>query len=348
MSQVLEFSLPANLSAKEPPERRGWRRDGVRLMVIARQTGAVIHSQFDRLSDFLTPGDLLVFNSSRTIPASLIGRIGTDDVKLEMRLAEHLPNGSWLALLLCRSGDGDQACLRPGITIRFAQGLSAQVGARDPVIPRLWNVRLSSRGTELLDLLYRVGRPIRYEYVSAPWNLEYYQNVYAKEPGSSEMASAGRAFTWKTLIGLRRQGIRFADVTLHTGLSSYMDEASDREHPVSEEEYFIGEESAATIRAAQKEGGRVIAIGTTVVRALESAAEADSVRPGHRYTRLKVNAGYRLQVVQGLLTGLHETAASHLDLLRAFVSSEIVGKAYQEALHRRYLWHEFGDLNLIL
>jgi S-adenosylmethionine:tRNA ribosyltransferase-isomerase len=200
-----------------------------------------------------------------------------------------------------------------------------------------------------MDLLHRLGRPIRYEYVSAPWDLDYYQTVYAREPGSAEMPSAGRGFTWKLLFDLRRRGIDFAHIVLHTGLSSYMDDDLDARHPASEEEYYIGETAAEKINRARGNGHRVIAVGTTVVRALESVAtEAGLVQAGHGYTRLRITADHALKAVDGLLTGLHEPEASHLDLLTAFLPAEEIREAYEEAVRRGYLWHEFGDLNLIL
>ena len=346
MSALFELELPPELSAKEPPERRGLLRDQVRLLVVSRQTGKVVHSHFARLSDFLAPGDLLVFNSSRTLPASLAGWIGSHDFRVEVRLAEHLSDDAWLALLLFR--DRSEARLRPGLIIDFGRGLDAQVEGSDSTNRRLWKIRFSRCGTELLDLIYRLGQPIRYAYAAAPWDIDCYQNVYSTEPGSAEMPSAGRAFTWKTLLQLQRHGVRIANLTLHTGLSSYMDDELDREHPPSEEEYFISEETAEKIRDAHQTGRRVIAVGTTVVRALESAAERSGfVEPGHRYTRLTINAGYPLRVTNGLLTGLHEPAASHLDLLSAFIPAEKLRKAYEEAIRKRYLWHEFGDLNLV-
>lgn len=349
MAALFGFELPPELSAKEPPECRGLQRDQVRLLVVKRRTGEVIHARFDRLSDFLAPGDLLVFNSSRTIPASLTGRIASDDLRVEVRLAEHLPDGSWLALLLFRGGDHSGACLRRGSIIDFGRGLHAEVEESDSTNSHLWRMRFSTGGTRLLDLIYRLGEPIRYEYAAAPWDLDFYQNVYSREPGSAEMPSAGRAFTWKTLLRLGRLGIRIAYLTLHTGLSSYMDDELDREHPASEEEYFVSDETAEKIRSARQTGGRVIAIGTTVVRALESAAdELGHVQAGHRYTRLTIKSGYPLRVTDGLLSGLHEPSASHLDLLSAFVPSERIGEAYKEAIRLRYLWHEFGDLNLIV
>ncbi len=351
MTAPFTFTLPPELSAKEPPERRGIRRDQVRLLVIDRATGHIEHTRFDKIDKYLRPGDLLVFNSSRTLPASLRGCecSAAHGPCMEVRLAERLPDGSWLALLLCEQGDPFGCGLRAGMQIEFAEGLAATVVERDANIPRLWQLRFSISGTELVDLIYRLGKPIRYEYVSAPWDLDYYQTVYATEPGSAEMPSAGRAFTWKLLLDLKRRGIDSAYVVLHAGLSSYMDDELDRQHPASEEEYFVSRSTAGKINQARKNGGRIIAVGTTVVRALESAASEDgSVTEAHDYTRLKINHQHRLRSVNGLLTGLHEPEASHLDLLSAFVTAEQIHAAYREAIACRYLWHEFGDLNLIL
>jgi len=232
--------------------------------------------------------------------------------------------------------------------IDLGEGLLATVAERDERIPRLWRIRFSSSGTELINFFYRLGRPIRYEYVSAPWDLDYYQTVYAREPGSAEMPSAGRAFTWRLLLDLRRRGVEMAYLVLHTGLSSYMDDELDMLHPASEEEYFISQSAAEKIERARAGGGRVIAVGTTVVRALESVAEDDGrILPGHGYTQLHISAGHKLKTVDGLLTGMHEPEASHLDLLTAFLPAEKIRTSYEEAIQLGYLWHEFGDLNLI-
>jgi S-adenosylmethionine:tRNA ribosyltransferase-isomerase len=348
MSAPFSFDLPPELAAREPPERRGIARDEVRLMVIDRRTGQVEHTRFNCLADYLRPGDLLVFNTSRTLPASLVGCETPQDPCIEVRLAEHLPDDSWLALLLCQDAEFLSCNLRSGVELSFGAGLNATVSDRDPTIPRLWRIRFSKMGAELVDAIYRVGRPIRYSYVTEPWNLDYYQTVYAREPGSTEMPSAGRAFTWRLLFDLKRRGIEIAYVMLHTGLSSYMDDELDARHPASEEEYIVGQPAAAMINHRHRDGGRVIAVGTTVVRTLESVADHTGVvHAGHGYTRLHVTADHRLRIVDGLLTGLHEPTASHLDLLTAFLPAEQVRMAYEKAVQLGYLWHEFGDLNLI-
>lgn len=348
MSSPFSFTLPSELAAKAPPERRGIARDRVRLMVIDRANYGVSHTRFDRLSEFLRPGDLLVFNSSRTLPASIQGCPLTGPC-LEARLAHHLPDDSWLALLLCQQGEPFACELHPGMQLHFDSGLMATIEHPDITIPRLWKLRFSKTGAELIDWLYRSGEPIRYEYVSSPWDLDYYQTVYAREPGSAEMPSAGRAFTWKLLFELKRQGIETAHIVLHTGLSSYMDDELDAQHLASEEEYFISEAAAATINRARQRNGRIVAVGTTVVRALESAIDSTgTIRPQHRYTRLRITANHSLRAIDGLLTGLHEPEASHLDLLTAFLPAPIIQSSYEDAVQQKYLWHEFGDLNLIL
>jgi S-adenosylmethionine:tRNA ribosyltransferase-isomerase len=350
MRATLSFDLPDELNAGQPPERRGLSREDVRLLVIERRTGQIDHSQFGRLTKFLRPGDLLIFNSSRTLPASLPGQWQEPDGNhhLEIRLAEHLPDDSWLALLLCR--DRIRCAPEQGALIEFGGGLTARVLRPDGRIPRLWKIRFSQSGSRLIDLIHRLGQPIRYDYVSSPWDLSYYQTVYANLPGSAEMPSAGRAFTWKMLFHLQRAGVDTAFLVLHTGLSSYVDQVFDRQHRMAEEEYEVSATVAEKIQRTQARGGRIIAVGTTVVRALETVAKESGhgICAGRGYTRLRITANYPLRIVDGLLTGLHEPEASHLDLLSAFVSAEQIREAYQEAVSRGYLWHEFGDLNLIL
>jgi S-adenosylmethionine:tRNA ribosyltransferase-isomerase len=343
------FRLPQELSAKEPPERRGIARDEVKLMVINRSNMQIDHTRFYSIRRFLRPSDLLVFNTSRTLPAVLKGYSADVGQSIEVRLAEHLPDDSWLALLRCKKGDLFSCGLQSGMQINFGQGLTGIVYGRDTNIHRLWKIHFSKSGAELMELLYQLGQPVRYEYLSVPWDLDYYQTIYAREPGSAEMPSAGRAFTWKLLFDLKRRGVDTAYIILHTSLSSYMDEELDWKHPSSEEEYFISETAAEKINMTHNRGGRVIAVGTTVVRALESVADmTGKITARHGYTQLYITANHTLKVVDGLLTGLHEPEASHLNLLTAFMPAKKIHQAYEEAINKKYLWHEFGDLNLIL
>jgi S-adenosylmethionine:tRNA ribosyltransferase-isomerase len=346
MQSEFAFDLPQDLVAREPAERRGVNRDQVRLLVVDRVSHSIEHTRFDQIGSWLLPGDLLVFNSSRTIPAALNGFNSSGSVSFEVRIAEHLSDDSWLALILCKSSECN---LHAGMRIYFGLGLSAIISEQHNNVPRLWRIRFSHKGSELFNLLYRIGHPIRYEYVSNPWSLDDYQTIYATEPGSAEMPSAGRAFTWKIFLDLKRRGIQTAFITLHTGLSSLMDDDLDLKHLFAEEEYEIGDHAAKQINTAHNNGNRIIAVGTTVVKTLESAAdELGYINAGHGYTGLHISADTTLRVVDGLLTGLHEPHASHLDLLSAFLPASVIHKAYDQAILHKYLWHEFGDLNLIL
>ena len=307
-SPPFSFILPPELVAKEPPEQKGISRDEVKLMVINRSNYQIEHAHFYSIGKFLRPGDLLVFNSSRTLPASLDGYIvsSVGIIPIEVRLAEHLPDDSWLVLPYYKTEElnnknNDNAnpvfpIFEKGVYLQFGNGLYAKVYGPDDNIPRLWKVRFSKSGTQLMELLYRLGQPIRYEYVSNDWNLDYYQNVYASQPGSSEMPSAGRAFTWKLLLGLKRRGIEMTYITLHTGLSSYRDDTLDSQHPISEEEFAVNYKGAEMVNKTHIRGGRVIAVGTTVVRTLESvASDNGNIGAEHGYTRLHINANHKLK-----------------------------------------------------
>ncbi len=363
MPSPIRFDLPDVLSAKEPPEKRGLSRDGIRLLVADRTQDKLTHARFRQLPDFLKPGDCLVLNASRTLPASLDAHLDSHldgshafsqaGPRLQLRLARHWQDDSWSALALDAEEQPWRGDLR-GLRLSLggglrAQGLLAHVEDRDPVIERLWKIRFDKSGIDLMERLCRLGSPIRYWYAAGPWDLDYYQTVYAREPGSMEMPSAGRAFTWKLLMDLRRKGIRTAFLVLHAGLSSYMDEAFDAGHRASEEQFRIGPVAAGIINKSKLEGGRIIAVGTTVVRALETVADNSGlIRRSEGSTRLRITGDSRLRSVDGLITGLHEPAASHLDLLSAFLPGKRLSAVYAEALGEKYLWHEFGDANLIL
>lgn len=337
----IAFDLPPGLNAGAPPERRGLRRDHVRLLVLDRTTGGTRHTRFDRLAEHLRAGDLLVLNNSRTLPAVLRGTGPAGD-QVEIRLAQRRDACNWRALVL---GSGPVA---PGARLRLHGGLEATVVNARRANP-LSTLRFSVCGGELFDALYRAGEPVRYEYVARPWHLDYYQTVFASAPGSVEMPSAGHAFTWELLLGLRRRGVEIAFLSLHTGLS-YIPESLGRPDPrAMPEEFQIPAETAAAVNAARLRGGRVIAAGTTVVRALESArTNGGEVVPQSGWARIYIDRRHRLRLVDGLLTGLHEPGASHLDMLSAFVAPDLLREAYVEAIAQGYLWHEFGDANLIV
>jgi len=242
--------------------------------------------------------------------------------------------------------------LPPGERLSFAGGLAATVlGRHEEAAPLVW-LAFDADGERLAEALHRAGRPVRYAYVPQAWPLHHYQTLFAAAPGSAEMASAGRPFTVQTVRALRDRGIGLATISLHAGLSTYGDPAVDRRF-VPPEAYRVPEATAAAVDRCRTTGGRVVAVGTTVVRALETAAAAGAggsggVRAGAGVTRLRIGPGHRLLAVDGLLSGLHEPEASHLDLLGAFVDPEVLGRAYTAALDAGYLWHEFGDVCLVL
>jgi S-adenosylmethionine:tRNA ribosyltransferase-isomerase len=341
----VQFVLPPELEAREPVEFRNKRRDAVRLMVLSRKHGVPpIHTRFDALGEFLRAGDLLVVNDSRTLPG-LLRAHDENGVQVEARLAHRRADDLWDVLLL----NGRTHVGRAGMHLDFGQGLRAQVLARRPDLPFLWRMKFETCCAALLDLIYRIGEPVRYTYVSEALPLDLYQTVYASQPGSVEMPSAGRPFTWELLLKLRKRGVGLASISLHTGLSSTRDDAVDAVHPNYDEEFIVPAETAKRVNETGEKGGRVIAVGTTVVRALETASRADgTVTTMQGWTRLHVTPDYVLRVVDGLLTGLHEPHASHLDLLSAFVEPKRLQDAYQECIARGYLWHEFGDMNLIV
>ncbi|MGH2499416.1 MAG: S-adenosylmethionine:tRNA ribosyltransferase-isomerase, partial [Candidatus Limnocylindria bacterium] len=231
--------------------------------------------------------------------------------------------------------------LRPGERLEAAGAQLGTVEGRRGDIPLLWRIRVDRPD---VPLLYEAGEPIRYSYVPSAVPLGHYQTVFATRPGSAEPPSAGRAFTWELLLALRARGVALAEVLLHTGLSSYQDDEFDREHRLYEEWFEVGAAAVEAVRRAW----RVVAVGTTVVRALETAGARGPLAPASGWTELRLGPDERPRVVDALLTGLHEPQASHWDMLRAFCDDELLERAYAAAVGERYLWHEFGDTMLIL
>ncbi len=339
---ALAFRLPDGLEAHEPPEARGGRRDDVRLLVSDAAHATIAHARFVDLPHFLAPGDLLVVNTSATLPAALSARRG-DGTQLELRLSTPAPGRDddvWIIEL--RLGDAPFAGAAVGERIALPAGGSAELLARYAGV-RLIVARLDLPAP-LHAYLAEHGRPIRYGYVPESWPLDAYQTVYALEPGSAEMPSAGRPFTPELITQLVAQGVLVAPVTLHTGVSS--PERHERPYP---ERFRVPAHTARLVNAVHLWGGRVIATGTTVVRALESVAQPDgAVNAGEGWTNLVVTPERGLWTVDGLLTGLHESASSHLAMLRAAAGDDLVARSYREALEQGYRWHEFGDSHLIV
>jgi S-adenosylmethionine:tRNA ribosyltransferase-isomerase len=341
LPEALDYDLPEGLEAHEPPEMRGITRDAVRLLASSPTAGHT-HTSFNDLPRFLEPGDVLVLNTSATVPAA----VPADDGLHLLHLSTSLPGGLWLVELRLPEGFGTvPARVESPRVVPLAGGESAHLLAPyDPASPRLWFARLSMADDALLPYLARWGSPIRYSYAGGAWPLSAYQNVYATEPGSAELASAGRPFTTDVLTRLVARGVRIAPLVLHTGVSSL--ELGESPYP---ERYSVPLATAQVVNATRREGGRVVAVGTTVVRALETVAdEHGDVHPGRGWTELVVTPQRGVRVVSGLVTGWHPPKASHLLLLEAVAGRRLLEEAYAEAVAGEYRWHEFGDSHLLL
>jgi S-adenosylmethionine:tRNA ribosyltransferase-isomerase len=357
----LHFELPPELEAGEPPEARGLRRDEVRLMVSYLDDNRIVHSRFGDLPEFLEAGDTLVVNTSGTMNAALPAE-RSDGSPLTVHLSTHLPADLWVVEL--RSSSGDEPVLdgKSGEVLLLPEDASmvlqipylSEKRQRDEESNRLW-ISTLNLPVNLNDYLGRFGSPIRYRYVRESWPAGYYQTIYATEMGSAEMPSAGRAFTPELITRLVANGVRVVPLILHTGVASLEDD-----EPPYEEFYRVPPETAAAINAARAAGRRIIAVGTTVVRALETVTDRDgSTHPGEGWTDVFITPERGIRSVDAMLTGLHEPRSTHLSMLEALAGSvsacllatpgtEHLEVAYSEALKRGYLWHEFGDLHLIL
>ncbi|GHK05345.1 S-adenosylmethionine:tRNA ribosyltransferase-isomerase [Streptomyces sp. Y2F8-2] len=357
--------IPQELSARVPAEQRGPGRDRDSVRLLVSRGTEVMHHAFTELPRLLRAGDLLVVNTSPTLAAAVDGLIG--HARVVVHFSTHGDDGRWAVELRDPDGEGTtraraggpagtQVCLPDGIRLVLEEPLSGRSG-------RLWWARASD--ADVSGLLGRHGRPIRYSYTDRDQPLSAYQTVFALPSpdgaGSAEMPSAARPFTARMVAELVSRGVRFAPVTLHTGVAS-----AEAHEPPYPERFAVPETSAWLINAvkanqARREalgwkggggrrvGGRVIAVGTTAVRAVESAVGPGGVvRAREGWTDLLVTPERGVRVVDGLLTGLHEPEASHLLMLEAVAGREAIERGYEQALAGRYLWHEFGDTHLIL
>ena len=340
---AVRFALPAGAEAAAPPERRGRARDDVRLLVTG--PAGVSHRRFPDLPELLQPGDLVVVNTSATLAAAVDGARGPHPTPVHVSAL--LDDGSWAVELRrpdARGPDlsasaGEDVSLPGGLVLRLREPYPDPAAAQT----RLWRA-VPSRPAELLPYLAQHGRPVAYGYLSGRFPLSDYQTVFATEPGSAEMASAGRPFTAELVVRLVVRGVVVAPVVLHAGVSS-----PELHEPPLLERFAVPATTARLVNATRAAGGRVVAVGTTVTRALESAAAEDgTVAPVRGWTDLVLGPHRPARVVTGLVSGLHAPQASHLLLLEAVAGADAVRRAYDAAVAERYLWHEFGDSSLFL
>jgi len=346
-SASVAFELRPELEAHEPPEARGTTRDDVRLLVSRTTAAEVTEHKFAELPDLLLPGDLVVLNNSATIPAAVAVISSAPDAgPLTVHFSTAMATGDWLVEL--RSGTEQATAPFRGGTdgLRLELPGGAVLTLTERFSQRLWRARLS---TAVIPYLLHYGQPIRYSYVPRSWPIKSYQTVFATWPGSAEMPSAARPFTPLIVTRLVSRGIALAPITLHTGVSSL--EGGEDPYP---ESYDVPAATARMVNLTRRSGGRVIAAGTTVVRALESAALAapgtigGPVAPSAGWTSHVVTAATGVAVVDGLLTGLHEPLSTHLWMLAAFADDALLRRCYQAATDGGYRWHEFGDVHLLL
>ena len=335
--RAVTFDLPPALEATQPAEVRGRGRDDVRLLVAWKHDNRIEHHRFTDLPEVLEAGDLLVVNTSATMPAALTARL-PDGSEAPLHLSTQQPDGLWLVELRPPgAGKGE-----PGNRLELPGGAAARL-----LVPRgrLWLAELDlPPWLSLLDYLAQHGRAIRYSYVHQDWPIEAYRSVYATDQGSAEMPSAGRAFTAEIITSLVARGIGVAPILLHTGVSSL-----ESHEPPYPERYRVPADTARKVNATRRWGGRVIAVGTTVVRALETVTDDRGLtHPGEGWTDVLVTPERGARSVDGLLTGWHEPEATHLLMLEAVADREVLRRSYESALAHDYLWHEFGDLHLIL
>ncbi len=335
--------------ARTVPERR----DGVRLLVVDPATSRLRSLWVADLPALLAPADLLVVNDAATLPASLRGHDERGRA-VEARLlaargdgvfrAVHFGAGDWRQRTEDRPPPAE---LAPGARLVFGT-LAARVRARAALSPRLVDLEFAERAAALWAALYREARPVQYSYLAHELPLAAVQTAYAARPWAFEMPSAGRPLSWEILLAARRRGVRWAAVTHAAGLSSTGDPALDRQLPLAER-FEIPPRTVDAVAQARRRNGRVVAVGTTVVRALEGAvARWGALRAGSGETELRLGATDRPRVVNGVLTGVHGPGESHFALLAAFAPVSLLEAAARHAEAEGFLAHELGDAMLVL
>ncbi len=342
LSTVAPFTLDPDREAHEPPEARGLRRDDVRLMVSVGDERPV-HTRFADLASALDPGDLVVVNRSATVAAAVDGRLASGE-PVAVHVSGRLPGGLWLVEVRePAEGTTRPLVLTEPQSVHVVAGGSVELLSPFADSRRLWFAHFALAGT-VDDLLAAHGRAIRYSYVGRDWPLSDYQSVFSVEPGSAEMPSASRPFTPEVVTDLVRRGVTIAPLLLHTGVSSL--EGNEMPYP---EQYRVPPSTARLVNSAHASDHRVVAIGTTVVRALETVTDrSGTTHPGEGWTEEVITPERGVRAVDGLLTGWHEPEASHLLMLEAVAGRGPLEVAYRAAYEEGYLWHEFGDSHLLL
>jgi S-adenosylmethionine:tRNA ribosyltransferase-isomerase len=339
--EEFDYHLPPSLIAQYPPPQRG----ETSLMVLHRQTGGIKHQAFRNIAQYVDPSDLLVMNNTRVLPARLIGKKETGG-RVEMLLIPSW-NGierEWKALI--KSGGK----MKRGARSRFEQGLEGEVGEVKNGIGKV----IFSDQSEVMDILLKIGHVPLPPYIKRgdePLDRERYQTVFAERDGSIAAPTAGLHFTHDLLQSLGENGVRTTTITLHVGIGTFAPvKARDVEDHLMEAEWVeISEKTAREIEDTKARGGKVIAVGTTTTRALESfSTGSGGVKPGRGMTSLFIYPPYRFRIIDGLITNFHLPKSTLVMLTSAFAGRDLLMKAYQEAIRKKYRFYSYGDAMLIL
>jgi S-adenosylmethionine:tRNA ribosyltransferase-isomerase len=333
-----DYHLPEELIAQHPAEVR----DQSRLLVLDRTAGTVAHRRFYDLPSYLVPGDTLVFNDTRVIPARLVGTKADTDARVEVFLLNRLADDRWETLV--KPGRK----LRPGAVVSFGDDLSGEILDVTDFGGRV--VRFSFNGIfeEVLDRLGETPLP---PYIHEQLkDRERYQTVYSRERGSAAAPTAGLHFTDKLLSSLAENSINLAFLTLHVGLGTFRPVSVENilDHKMHREYYSIPPAAADMVNRVKERGGRIIAVGTTAVRTLETVARDDRIEAGSGWTDIFIYPGYRFKMVDALLTNFHLPKSTLLMLVSALAGRENILAAYREAVAERYRFFSFGDAMLII
>jgi S-adenosylmethionine:tRNA ribosyltransferase-isomerase len=336
-----DYNLPDELIAQHPVEPR----DQARLMVLRREAQTWEHRRFFELPELLEPGDVLVRNDTKVVPARLVGRRQSTGGRWEGLFLRALPDGRWELLTRTRGRP------RPGETVRIEGGLSLQLD--QPGAAGRWLARPVAEGTAH-DLLQRFGQVPLPPYIrkgqEGPGDRERYQTLYARAPGAVAAPTAGLHFTAEVLSRLERRGIPCLDVTLHVGIGTFRPIEADQieQHTLHSEWAEVSPGTATALEEARRGGARLVAVGTTTVRTLETAAQSGTIRPFSGETALYLKPGHTFRAIGGLITNFHLPRSSLLVLVSAFAGVEFIRAAYAEAIRRRYRFYSYGDAMLIV
>ncbi|MBD5105005.1 MAG: tRNA preQ1(34) S-adenosylmethionine ribosyltransferase-isomerase QueA [Ruminococcaceae bacterium] len=332
------YELPEELIAQTPIEPR----DSSRMMKIDRQSGEIIHDRFYNICNYLKKGDLLVLNDSKVFPARIYGVKKSTGVKVEFLLLKHIELDKWEVMV--RPGRR----LKIGTTVEFSEELSAEI--LDVVEGGNRIVKFNCKGV-FFDVLDRIGQMPLPPYIKEKLkDKDRYNTVYCREEGSAAAPTAGLHFTERVFEGLREKGVDTAYVTLHVGLGTFrpVKEENILDHKMHVEHYSIPQETVDKINECKRNGGRVISVGTTSCRTLESAAQTGGLKVGSADTGIFIYPGYRFKVIDGLITNFHLPESTLIMLVSAFLGRERTLSAYEEAIRERYRFFSFGDSMAIL